>query len=49
MITLKELAKELKVSVSTVSKALHDSPEISVQTIEKVKKLAKNATISPIR
>ena len=41
MITLKELAKELKVSVSTVSKALHDSPEISVQTIEKVKNLAK--------
>ena len=43
MITLKELAKELKVSVSTVSKALHDSPEISVQTIEKVKKLAKSS------
>ena len=43
MITLKELAKELKVSVSTVSKALHDSPEISTQTIEKVKKLAKKS------
>ena len=37
MITLKELAKELKVSVSTVSKALHDSPEISVQTIDKIR------------
>ena len=47
MITLKELAKELKVSVSTVSKALHDSPEISVQTIEKVKKLAKKRNYKP--
>ena len=49
MITLKELAKELKVSVSTVSKALHDSPEISVQTIERVKKLAKKRNYKPIR
>ena len=40
MITLKKLAKELKVSISTVSKALRDSPEISVETIEKVKYLA---------
>ena len=47
MITLKELAKELKVSVSTVSKALHDSPEISVQTIERVKKLAKKRNYKP--
>ena len=47
MITLKELAKELKVSVSTVSKALHDSPEISVQTIEKVKNLAKKRNYKP--
>ena len=47
MITLKELAKELKVSVSTVSKALHDSPEISVQTIEKVKKLAEKRNYKP--
>lgn len=39
-ITLKELAKLLNVSVSTVSKALHDSPEISPKTIERVKELA---------
>ena len=47
MATLKELAKELKVSVSTVSKALHDSPEISVSTIEKVKELAKKRNYKP--
>ena len=47
MITLKELAKELNVSVSTVSKALNDSPEISQQTIEKVKKLASERNYSP--
>ncbi|MGA9326166.1 MAG: LacI family DNA-binding transcriptional regulator, partial [Salegentibacter sp.] len=39
-ITLKELARLLHVSVSTVSKALHDSPEISPKTIERVKELA---------
>ena len=39
-ITLKELAKILGVSVSTVSKALNDSPEISKQTRVKVKELA---------
>jgi len=39
-ITLKELAKLLNVSVSTVSKALHDSPEISPKTAERVKELA---------
>ncbi|MFD1096361.1 LacI family DNA-binding transcriptional regulator [Salegentibacter chungangensis] len=39
-ITLKELAKLLNVSVSTVSKALHDSPEISPKTVERVKELA---------
>lgn len=40
-ITLKELAKLLNVSISTVSKALHDSPEISPKTAERVKELAK--------
>ena len=39
-ITLKELARLLNVSVSTVSKALNDSPEISSKTIERVKELA---------
>ncbi|PTX42593.1 LacI family transcriptional regulator [Christiangramia gaetbulicola] len=40
-ITLKELSKLLNVSISTVSKALHDSPEISPKTAERVKELAK--------
>jgi LacI family transcriptional regulator len=45
--TLKNLAKELKVSISTVSKALRDSPEISTETIEKVKDLAKKYNYRP--
>ena len=47
MITLKKLAEELKVSISTVSKALRDSPEISTETIEKVKYLAKKYNYRP--
>ena len=39
--TLKQIAKELNVSVSTVSKALNDSPEISEQTKIKIKEYAK--------
>ncbi|MCM4157131.1 LacI family DNA-binding transcriptional regulator [Gramella sp. AN32] len=39
-ITLKELSKLLNVSVSTVSKALNDSPEISPKTADRVKELA---------
>lgn len=41
MITLKDLAKELNLSISTVSKALNDSYEISEVTRARVKKLAK--------
>lgn len=40
-ITLKELAKILNVSVSTVSKSLNDSPEISPQTVKRVKDVAQ--------
>ncbi|MCG9973091.1 LacI family DNA-binding transcriptional regulator [Christiangramia crocea] len=39
-VTLKELARLLNVSISTVSKALNDSPEISPQTRKRVKELA---------
>jgi hypothetical protein len=39
--TLKQIAKELLVSVSTVSKALNDSPEISAQTKTRIKEYAK--------
>lgn len=46
---MKELAKELKVSVSTVSKALHDSHEISERTKKKVLEAALhlNYTLNP--
>jgi LacI family transcriptional regulator len=40
-ITLKHISKELDVSISTVSKALKDSPEISQETREKVQAFAK--------
>lgn len=40
-ITLKELARILNVSVSTVSKSLNDSSEISSKTIQRVKELAQ--------
>lgn len=40
-ITLKELAKLLNVSVSTVSKSLNDSSEISPKTVQRVKELAE--------
>lgn len=46
-ITLKELAKLLNVSVSTVSKALNDSPEISPKTAERVKELARLHNYKP--
>lgn len=45
--TLKQIAKELHVSVSTVSKALNDSPEISEQTKNKVKEYAKLKNYKP--
>lgn len=45
--TLKQIAKELHVSVSTVSKALNDSPEISEQTKLKVQEYAKLKNYKP--
>lgn len=45
--TLKELAKELKLSISTVSRALNDHPDISTETKENVKKLAKKLQYVP--
>ncbi|ETN93809.1 transcriptional regulator [Zhouia amylolytica AD3] len=46
-VTLKQIAKELDVSVSTVSKALKDSPEIGQETIDKVKAFAKLYNYKP--
>ena len=45
--TLKELAKELGVSTSTVSKALSDSPEISEVTKRKIKEFAQLRNYKP--
>lgn len=46
-ITLKQIARELDVSISTVSKALRDSVEISEDTKEKVKAFAKLYNYKP--
>lgn len=46
-VTLKELAKELNMSVSTVSKALNDSYEISEATKIKVKEVALKHNYRP--
>lgn len=46
-ITIKKLAKILELSPSTISKALNDSPEISVATKEKVIKVANRHNYKP--
>ena len=46
-VTLKQLANELNVSISTVSKALKNSYEINENTIKKVKALAKKYNYKP--
>ncbi|MEY3321250.1 MAG: hypothetical protein RLZZ417_833 [Bacteroidota bacterium] len=46
-VNIKKLAKELNLSVSTVSKALHDSYEIKAETKEKVLALAKQLNYQP--
>ena len=46
-ITLKQIARELDVSISTVSKALRNSKEISADTIEKVQAFAKLYNYKP--
>lgn len=46
-ITLKQIAKELDVSISTVSKSLRDSPEISEDTRLKVQAFAKLYNYKP--
>ncbi|GHC57337.1 LacI family DNA-binding transcriptional regulator [Ulvibacter litoralis] len=46
-LTLKKIAKELDVSISTVSKALRDSHEISKDTRDKIKAFAKLYNYKP--
>lgn len=46
-ITIKDIAKELGISASTVSRALKDHPDISQQTKDKVQELAKKYNYRP--
>ena len=46
-LTLKQIAKELEVSVSTVSKALKNSEEISESTRQKIQAFAKLYNYKP--
>ena len=46
-ISLKDLARELNVSISTVSRALKDHPNISPEVKSQVKKLAEEWNYRP--
>jgi LacI family transcriptional regulator len=46
-VTLKDLARNLNVSISTVSKALRDSPEISIDTKKRIVKAAEKFRYQP--
>ncbi len=45
--TIKEIAKQLKVSISTVSRALSDHPRIGLRTKMRVQQLAKELNYEP--
>lgn len=46
-ITIHDIAKELNITASTVSRALQDNPRISIKTRESVKKMAKKLNYQP--
>lgn len=46
-ISLKDLANELGISISTVSRALKNHPDISAELTEKIRQLAKKRNYSP--
>ncbi|MBS1533229.1 MAG: LacI family DNA-binding transcriptional regulator [Bacteroidetes bacterium] len=46
-VTIKEIARILNISASTVSRALHDHPSIGAVTREKIKKLARELNYEP--
>ena len=46
-VTLKQIAEELNISVTTVSKALKDYPDVSIKTKALVKELAKTLNYKP--
>src|SRR5688572_29601644 len=45
--TIKEIARKLNISVSTVSRALHDHPSIGLRTKTAVKNMAKALNYEP--
>ncbi|MEO6583035.1 MAG: LacI family DNA-binding transcriptional regulator, partial [Ferruginibacter sp.] len=45
--TIKEIAKQLNISISTVSRALHDHPSIGLLTKTRVQELAKQLQYEP--
>ena len=47
--TIKEIAKRLKISPSTVSRALNDHPSIGLVTTQRVKKMAEELNYEPNR
>ena len=46
-VTMKDIARELGVSVATVSRALKDSPRISVEKREEIKRYAREHNFTP--
>ena len=46
-VTMKDIAKKLGVSVSTVSRALKDSPELHAETKKKIVETAKEMNYQP--
>lgn len=47
MVKIKDIAAKCHTSAATVSKALHDSPELSPETIKKIKKVAEEMGYVP--
>lgn len=45
--TIKEIARKLNISISTVSRALHDHPSIGLRTKTRVKELARELEYEP--
>ena len=47
MVTIQDIANKSGVAMSTVSRALADSPKISVKTKERIKKMAQDMGYTP--
>lgn len=47
--TIKDIARELKISTSTVSRALRDAPDVSIETRDAVRALSEELNYQPSR